>query len=1076
MTDGTGTHDVPGSVAGRNGLAAETSRQPANSGSEDNKVEEQGNTSHWRRRVVVAGVLAVIVASGVVLPPFINISRYQHQVATLMSRSLGRPVHMSNVNLRLLPRPGFVLNDLSVGEDPGFGVEPILSARTVVASIRLLSLWRGKVEIDRVSVDDASLNLVRSAQGRWNLDSLMISAQPALTGRDANAGPGKSSSGVSRHFPYLEATNSRVNLKNGVEKSPFSLVETDLSLWQDEPGRWRVRLRGQPVRTDLDMSLADTGELRMEASMRSAATLREMPLQMQMEWRDAQLGQLSRMLFGSDAGWRGAVTADIEVQGTPDAAQTKARLRATGVRREEFAPDTPLDFDANCTFRYEHSQEAVHDIGCDTAIGNGKLHLQGDLPGNSQAPEVMLQAKDIPLQAGLDLLRTVRSGFAPGISIKGTVNGTLLYKQVVAKTNSQEKKSTQKSLGKKAQQGAPATDPRLANFTGSLTVDGGQIKGGELKEPLQLPRVTLTPALVAVAPQSQARGVSNGHTAAIPSVPDRDASSPGLGTRFTILLGQVASAQSGGRAGGEAAQGAGVQTDASAAQPVKDPTKDSTKDLAKDTINVRLALGLARYNAAVVGTANTAKLRELAYAFGLPHLDAANSFVGGTADFDLSAAGPWIAPDEAPIADPGAAPANVADSASSKKVRAVKAASISNETLAPAPGQQALFGTLQLRHAQWKPSFLALPVDLSSATVTVADTRITWTSDFSFGTVKGGDKDAKPASNVESNRGASKEPDQGAKKDFDKDADKARGEAPDKAPGRDQTKGPELVSQPGSQAGVEGDKAPSTKSPKSDSIQGSVVVTASTDCKTADCVPVVQLHFDTVDAAQAEAALLGSPQQKSLLSPLIDRMRSTDRPKWPDAAVIAQADSLTLGPATLQKVTVRMRFKGSEIALQDWEAGLLDGSAKGTGNFSWTGNKPDYSLDGNFTRVNPSALGALLNSPLSGGLLNGSGSVHLIGLSAKELGDSASGQLKFDWTKGTLATASQEVHFDDWSGTVAIQGGMAQVGQNAMLASRHSSVVAGTIPFNGPAKFSVTPADAKLVAHAAKPAAQPAVK
>jgi uncharacterized protein involved in outer membrane biogenesis len=241
-------------------------------------------------------------------------------------------------------------------------------------------------------------------------------------------------------------------------------------------------------------------------------------------------------------------------------------------------------------------------------------------------------------------------------------------------------------------------------------------------------------------------------------------------------------------------------------------------------------------------------------------------------------------------------------------------------------------------------------------------------------------------------------------------------------------------------------------------------------------VPVVQLHFDTVDAAQAEAALLGSPQQKSLLSPLIDRMRSTDRPKWPDAAVIAQADSLTLGPATLQKVTVRMRFKGSEIALQDWEAGLLDGSAKGTGNFSWTGNKPDYSLDGNFTRVNPSALGALLNSPLSGGLLNGSGSVHLIGLSAKELGDSASGQLKFDWAKGTLATASQEVHFDDWSGTVAIQGGMAQVGQNAMLASRHSSVVAGTIPFNGPAKFSVTPADAKLVAHAAKPAAQPAVK
>ena len=130
-------------------------------------------------------MLATLLAAALVLPPLINIGNYKRQITALMSRSMGRPVRLSGVELRLLPMPGFVLHDLAVSEDPQFGAEPVLSARTVVASIRVLSLWRGQIEISRVSVDEASLNLVRSAQGRWNLESLMMGAQPALTGRAA---------------------------------------------------------------------------------------------------------------------------------------------------------------------------------------------------------------------------------------------------------------------------------------------------------------------------------------------------------------------------------------------------------------------------------------------------------------------------------------------------------------------------------------------------------------------------------------------------------------------------------------------------------------------------------------------------------------------------------------------------------------------------------------------------------------------------------------------------------------------------------------------------------------------------
>src|SRR5882672_11998747 len=120
--------------------------------------EQPPQKSIWRRRITLISGLTALLAAALVLPPLINVGRYQRQVTALMSRSLGRPVHLSGVEVRLLPRPGFVLHDLTVGEDAAFGAEPILSARTVVASVRIFSLWRGMIEISRISVDEASLN------------------------------------------------------------------------------------------------------------------------------------------------------------------------------------------------------------------------------------------------------------------------------------------------------------------------------------------------------------------------------------------------------------------------------------------------------------------------------------------------------------------------------------------------------------------------------------------------------------------------------------------------------------------------------------------------------------------------------------------------------------------------------------------------------------------------------------------------------------------------------------------------------------------------------------------------------
>ena len=449
---------------------------------EDGKVRQKMRGKLW---------LALAALAVLIVPPFLSVSRYKSRITSLMAASLGRPVRLSSVRVRLLPRPGFVLYDLTVEEDPAFGSEPLLHASTVTASIRLLSLWRGRLVISSVSVDEASLNLVRSPEGNWNLDPLFRTAATkagtAFNGSGDHAPP----------FPYIAATNSRINFKNGVEKLPFSLVDTDLSFWQEDPGVWRIRLRGQPARTDVSLDLADTGIVELNATARRAPELRQMPINLDMEWRDAQLGQLTRLGTGSDAGWRGDMRGEIHVEGTAASAQVKTRLRATDVHRAEFAPAARMDFDANCGFIYHYSVRALENLVCDSPLGAGHIRVTGDLPGNAGPPRFSVELDQIPFAAALDALRTLRSGVGPDLEVAGTASGKIVYAENPVGTGTQKKPAKSPAARSKkpgeAPKGAPATGP----LTGSFTVDGFRLSGGGLSRPIQAPKLVLEAASVA---------------------------------------------------------------------------------------------------------------------------------------------------------------------------------------------------------------------------------------------------------------------------------------------------------------------------------------------------------------------------------------------------------------------------------------------------------------------------------------------------------------------------------------------------------------------------------------------------
>ncbi len=378
-----------------------------------------------RREPILLGLCIVLLLLAVV-PPLINLGRYQRRIAGAISRSIGRPVSMSSVSLRLLPWPALQIANLVVEEGPGFGAEPALMAPEVLAEPRLSSLWRGHFELNRVELSNASVNLVRNADGRWNISSVLLQASQIPNAPTAQARPGPAP-----RFPFIEATGTRINFKRGIEKLPYSLLNADFSMVLLRPEVWQLKLEGQPDRTDLDLSPGDTGTLRLEGQIHrlplsgSSASITSMPLSLDGEWSHAPLGQLSRLLLGRDAGWRGDIDATAKIEGDLDHLAVRTHLLVADLHRQEFTPEQAFTLDATCRGVYNHAAATMSGLICRWPVGDGSLVLKQDQRAGHSA--FLLGADKVPASFVVSALGLLVQGTPLPREFSGQINGLLSF-------------------------------------------------------------------------------------------------------------------------------------------------------------------------------------------------------------------------------------------------------------------------------------------------------------------------------------------------------------------------------------------------------------------------------------------------------------------------------------------------------------------------------------------------------------------------------------------------------------------------------------------------------------------------
>jgi uncharacterized protein involved in outer membrane biogenesis len=368
-----------------------------------------------RRGLLIAAALAV---AAVVLPPFINVSRYQGRVTESMSNAVGRPVTADAVKLRLLPQPGFDLDNVAIGDDPAYSAEPILHADEVTAYLSLSSLWRGRLDIARLNLRYPSLNLVERPDASWNLESLLWKASRT------QAAPTSARLSESRpRFPYIEATNGRINFKYGLEKSVFSFTEADFTLWSPAENQWRMRLEAHPVRTD--MPVTDTGTVKAEATMQRAGLLRDAPIKGTLTWERVQLGNLTRLIYGEDRGWRGALETSVQFNGTPSALQFTTAAKLHDFRRFDISSDDSANLNATCAGGLNVSANLLRNTECRLPLEGGLLSVKGTMRGlHLPQYDLALSAENLPANALLNLARRAKRNLPDDLTAQGTISAS----------------------------------------------------------------------------------------------------------------------------------------------------------------------------------------------------------------------------------------------------------------------------------------------------------------------------------------------------------------------------------------------------------------------------------------------------------------------------------------------------------------------------------------------------------------------------------------------------------------------------------------------------------------------------
>ncbi|MGD1103016.1 MAG: AsmA family protein [Terriglobia bacterium] len=318
-----------------------------------------------------------------IVPSYFSAERYRRRLQAGLEQALHRPVRFGALSFRLLPRPGFSIENAEVDEDPDFGSEPFARVDHIDCDLRWHSLWRSRMDFAHLHLDHPSFNIVLNSRGEWNVGKLLLQS-----GVTAPLGAGGKTLVAAEQLD-LEVDDARINFQVGPNKKPFALTDVQARL-QVNPAERRVQFQitASPVRSDL--TIPTPGPVEANGTWTPGGDLRG-PIDARLRARGALLYDWIPVVTGDNPQVYGVMDSDVRLTGSLPDLTVEGETHLTQLHRwEELPPSDPMPWTVRFRARLVRGRERLLVESLEAFFADSHLHLSGAVDNLPSAPQLDL--------------------------------------------------------------------------------------------------------------------------------------------------------------------------------------------------------------------------------------------------------------------------------------------------------------------------------------------------------------------------------------------------------------------------------------------------------------------------------------------------------------------------------------------------------------------------------------------------------------------------------------------------------------------------------------------------------------
>lgn len=364
-----------------------------------------------KRWLLVAGLVAGVGLFIIFLVPFfVNAEAFRPTIESQLSGALGRDVTMGKLSFSLM-QGSLTAEDIAIADDLAFSSVPFVQAKKLDLSVSMIPLLiHRKVEINGVTIDAPSFQLIKHSNGRWNYSSL--GSRPA----DSSSPP--------RSTPMPEFSVGKLKIQNGsalvssipVASKPFEFTDVNLSIKQ-------FSFRGSfPFEVSAKLQGGGTLRLTGDAGPISQKDTSQTPFSARLELRE--FDPVAAGVIDRNKGISMTTDVDADLKSDGANATSSGKIKAS---RLQLAPKSspaqiPVEIDYSMAQNLASREGEILDVAIHS--GTTAVHMKGSFKESSGVTllNLHLSAPALPLEQLEQLLPIVGFRLPGGSSLQG---GTL---------------------------------------------------------------------------------------------------------------------------------------------------------------------------------------------------------------------------------------------------------------------------------------------------------------------------------------------------------------------------------------------------------------------------------------------------------------------------------------------------------------------------------------------------------------------------------------------------------------------------------------------------------------------------